>query len=325
VTAVFTKSIKSIVALIAAGVAIQATAAILNPPLMPLWTSLGSLLPALGAILGLGALHRVRSEVQSLGKDVGRLRKQGPGAPITGTRGPIFGHLARPINSLATQLAKPDPQARAHRQMIMDALRLVISGQPYETLDHIQRLGEMSGELARLAGLPREESELLRLAAPLHDLGMVGIPEEVRDKKGQFTPADARIMEKHTELGYRLLRKLEGPVCRAAAIIALEHHERWDGKGYPNRRSGDQLHVFSRIVAIVDMFDAMQSCRVHREAQSREKVLGIMRTQRGYHFDPQLLDIFMANLPVFFGILEAHGQMPELTGSDLEKRDACLI
>jgi len=188
-----------------------------------------------------------------------------------------------------------------------------------ETGMHIQRVSEMSKELARLAGLPEEKCELLRHAAPLHDVGKIGIPDRILLKPGKLERSEMEVMQLHTELGGKILSDGESyPVLKAGQIIAMQHHEKWDGSGYPRGLSGENIHIYGRIVMVVDIFDALTSDRPYKRAFSLEKTLQIMREGGGVFFDPDLLSLFLENLHIFTGIKEEYSDGGDGSPSVLE-------
>jgi CHASE2 domain-containing sensor protein len=162
---------------------------------------------------------------------------------------------------------------------------------------HVSRIGVLAEQLALALGMPDDEAELLRHAAPLHDVGKVGIPDRILLKPGALEPDEWLVMQSHTLIGARILSGSDSRVVQLAEEIALTHHERWDGGGYPNRLRGEQIPLCGRIVAVVDVFDALRSERPYKPAWSLEDTLDELRRQRGRHFDPRVLDAFLAILP----------------------------
>lgn len=176
-----------------------------------------------------------------------------------------------------------------------------------ETGGHIKRMSHYSKLLASLCGLNEEECELVLYAAPLHDIGKVGIPDKILLKPGKFEGNEFEIMKQHTLLGAKILEGTEQyPVLKAGQIIACEHHEKWDGSGYPRGIKGEEIHLYARIIAIADVFDALSSKRVYKEAMPLEKVLSIMKKDAGTHFDPNLIELFLNNLDQFLEIKEEY-------------------
>ena len=166
-----------------------------------------------------------------------------------------------------------------------------------ETGAHIRRTGLYSELLAASAGWDAERVDQLRLAAPMHDVGKIGIPDAILRKPGPLTPEDTALMRTHAALGANLLSGSASPLLRMAQEIAMYHHERWDGTGYPFGIAGPRIPEAARIVAIVDVYDALSHDRVYRKELPEGEVLEMMRRGRGTHFDPRLLDIFLSLLP----------------------------
>ncbi len=176
-----------------------------------------------------------------------------------------------------------------------------------ETGGHIKRMSYYSELLAQLYGLNKEECELILYAAPLHDIGKVGIPDKILLKPGRFEENEFEIMKLHSSIGAKMLEGSdEYPVLKAGSIIALDHHEKWDGSGYPNAKKGEDIHLYARIVAIADVFDALSSKRCYKEPMPLDRVLEIMKEDAGTHFDSQLIELFLDNLDQFLKIKERY-------------------
>jgi putative two-component system response regulator len=187
-----------------------------------------------------------------------------------------------------------------HRLVMASACR------DQETGAHIRRTGLLSECLALAAGWSEAEAEQLRMAAPMHDVGKIGIPDAILCKRGTFTDGEFNIMKRHTLIGARMLAGSNSAVLQLAEKVALSHHERWDGDGYPHRLSGEQIPEAARILTIVDVYDAISHDRVYRPAMPEHVILEIMRRGIGTHFDPQLLALFLANYEQIRGISEAN-------------------
>lgn len=166
-----------------------------------------------------------------------------------------------------------------------------------ETGAHIRRIGLYSFEMAQSLGWPRELSERLRLAAPMHDVGKIGIPDEILRKPGKFTSEEFEIMKKHTEIGARILNGSEVPLLQMAKEVAYGHHERYDGSGYPRGLAADEIPESCLIVAVVDVYDALVHDRVYRPALSEQEALEIMTAGDGEHFGDRIFDCFRDLLP----------------------------
>jgi len=180
----------------------------------------------------------------------------------------------------------------------------------YRDLDtgmHIRRASEMARALAEIAGLPEQECENLCHAAPLHDVGKIGIPDAILLKPATLESAEFETMKTHTEIGGKILAD-SGlyPILTVGQIVATQHHEKWDGSGYPAGLSGTGIHIYGRIVSIVDVFDALTSERPFKKAFPLEEAVNFMIGKRGKFFDPDLLDLFLAHLERFTRIKELY-------------------
>lgn len=185
-------------------------------------------------------------------------------------------------------------------------LSMAVETRDQETGDHIERMGRYCALLAQKLGWSQERCELLRIAAPLHDVGKIAIPDAILLKPGKLSPAERAEIEKHAEIGHEILSGSDSPLLDLAARIALSHHEHWDGNGYPNGLIGEEIPVEGRMAAIADVFDALTSDRVYRPAMPVEKALSIMSEGRGAHFDPSLLDAFFDSIVEVLLIRDGH-------------------
>ncbi len=174
-----------------------------------------------------------------------------------------------------------------------------------ETAQHTMRMSHYCQLLARKSGLREKECEQIRLASPLHDIGKIGISDTILLKPGRLTDAEFRIIQLHPEIGYRILSEAKSELLRLGASIAYTHHEKFDGTGYPRKLRGKEIPIEGRIAAICDVFDALTTNRVYKDAIPVEQALAILREGRGKHFDPELLDIFLANIDAILHIREA--------------------
>jgi putative two-component system response regulator len=172
-------------------------------------------------------------------------------------------------------------------------LSMAVEFRDEDTGAHIERIGRLSAQLAEELGLDPAFCNRLSYASPLHDVGKVAIPDAILLKPGPLTPSERAIVETHAEEGHRLLSRSSSSILDLAASIALAHHEKWDGSGYPRGLTGEEIPIEGRIVAVTDVFDALTSDRVYRKAYSKDEAIAMMKSQRGRHFDPILLDAFM--------------------------------
>lgn len=171
-----------------------------------------------------------------------------------------------------------------------------------ETGNHVKRVAEYSKLLALYYGLSENEAEMLKQASPMHDIGKVAIPDAILNKPGRFDEKERKIMNTHAQLGYDMLKKSNRPLLKMAATVAYEHHEKWDGSGYPQGKSGENIHIYGRITALADVFDALGSDRVYKKAWDDEKIFNLFKEEKGKHFDPKLVDIFFNKLDEFLKI-----------------------
>jgi len=171
-----------------------------------------------------------------------------------------------------------------------------------ETGQHVRRVAEYSKLFALLLGIPEFKAEILKQASPMHDIGKVAIFDSILNKPGKLTPEEFEIMKTHAQLGYEMLESSNRAILKVAAIVSHEHHERWDGKGYPNGLKGKNIHVYGRITAVADVFDALGSNRIYKKAWSDEKIFSFFKDQSGKHFDPEIIEVFFENLSDFMKI-----------------------
>ncbi len=171
-----------------------------------------------------------------------------------------------------------------------------------ETGMHVKRVAEYSYLLALYYGLDKEEAEILKQASPMHDIGKIGIPDDILNKPAKFTFEEFELMKSHSLLGYDMLKGSDKSILKVAAIVAHEHHEKYDGSGYPGGLKGEDIHVYGRITAIADVFDALGSDRCYKKAWDDERIFNLFKEEKGKHFEPKLVDIFFENLSEFIKI-----------------------
>ena len=166
-----------------------------------------------------------------------------------------------------------------------------------DTGEHLKRVGELCVALARLCGLSIEQQELIRRSSPLHDIGKIGIPDRILLKPGKLSADEYEVMKRHTIIGHELLKDARSIYLIDGAQVALTHHEKWDGTGYPSQLSGEEIPLSGRIVGLVDVFDALTSHRSYKEIWSAEDARDYIIAERGRHFDPRLVDLFEQHFP----------------------------
>ncbi|MFN7641052.1 MAG: HD domain-containing phosphohydrolase [bacterium] len=197
---------------------------------------------------------------------------------------------------LAEEVLKATEEiARREHETIVRLSRAAEFRDP-ETGDHIQRMAHYSWMIAVRMGLPLDKQQLILDAAPMHDVGKVGIPDHILLKPGELTDEELTVMKQHPVIGHSILAGSSSPLLQMAADIALSHHEKFDGSGYPLGKKGEDIPIVGRIVAVADVFDALTSARPYKPAWEMERALNFMREQRGRHFDPDCVDIFLGQL-----------------------------
>ena len=185
-------------------------------------------------------------------------------------------------------------------QSYRDAIFMLGEAGHYNDQDtgvHIWRMAAYAGALATASGLNADVCHQIELSAPMHDTGKIGIPHEILNKPGKLDAVEREIMKTHSQIGYDILSKSDAPIFRMASEIALRHHERYDGSGYPGGLAGDSIPESARIVALADVFDALSMKRPYKEAWPLDKVLQTIQEHAGSHFEPRLVDIFISILP----------------------------
>jgi len=171
-----------------------------------------------------------------------------------------------------------------------------------DTGKHIERMTQYSLLIAEELGLPEDKCNIIQHAAPMHDIGKIGIPDHVLLKQGKLSPSEWEAMKTHAQIGYNILRDSSSKYLQAGAIIALNHHEHFDGKGYPANRAGADIPIEARLVAVSDVFDALMSERPYKSAWTLDQSLDHLKQERGKHFDPDCIDAFFNQLPNIIAI-----------------------
>jgi putative two-component system response regulator len=198
---------------------------------------------------------------------------------------------------------------QAHEETIR---RLVVASRcrEAEAGAHVRRTGLTSAVLARAAGWSSTDCDRILMAALMRDIGKIGIPDAILRKPGRLTPDEFDVMKRHATIGARMLEGSSSPILQLACEIAQNHHERWDGSGYPRGLRGDAIPESARILAIVDVYDAVTHDRIYRPALPEDEVFEILRSGNGSHFDPALLALFVSNLEQIRDLAEAHPNRP---------------
>jgi len=205
----------------------------------------------------------------------------------------LYQELRRDNRDLEARVAERTQQLERAHVEVLERLAQAAEVRDDETGDHTRRVGALAASLAAVLGHAPEWVEMLRQAAPLHDLGKIGIPDAMLRKPGPLSPEERRVMETHAALGARILAHGWSPLVRMAERVAWAHHERWDGTGYPRGLAGAEIPLEARIVAVADVFDALTRHRPYRPGWSEEEALDEIRRGAGSHFDPEIVRAFL--------------------------------
>jgi CHASE1-domain containing sensor protein len=225
--------------------------------------------------------------------------------------------------ALETKVHERTEELRLAQEEIIQRLVSASLWRDEETGMHIRRTGLICEALAKAAGWSAAEAEIIRQAAPMHDVGKIGIPDAILRKPGRLTPAEFNVIKTHTLIGAEMLSDSNAPMLQMAREIALYHHEFWNGKGYPMGLSGQQIPEAARIMAIVDVYDALTHDRVYRKAMSEEAATELMVGESGTHFDPSLMALFVTMLPEISKLADEY---PDGISNDLKlARDFAAI
>lgn len=200
---------------------------------------------------------------------------------------------------------------RAHQEVLLKLARAA-DFRDDDTGVHMVRIGYLAEALALALGQPAAWARMLRCAAPMHDVGKIGIPDAILKKPGGYTPEERQVMNQHPQMGADILGRSRVPLFQLAAEVALTHHERWDGSGYPGGLCGDAIPLSGRIVAVVDYFDALTMDRCYRKAFADDVALRMLTEQRGVAFDPWVVDTFVAHAA---GLIELRERINRQTPS----------
>jgi putative two-component system response regulator len=208
------------------------------------------------------------------------------------------------LRQAVARLEGKEQELQLSREETIHRLARAAEFRDQETGRHVERVSRYSALIAKRLGLEDERVELLRLAAPLHDIGKIAIPDRILLKPSSLTADERRVMETHAETGYHMLADSGQELLELAAVVALTHHERIDGEGYPRKLQGAAIPLPGRIVAVADVFDALTSDRVYRPALEIDETVRVLRAGRGTQFDETVLDVFLDSLPAALAIKE---------------------
>jgi PAS domain S-box-containing protein len=220
--------------------------------------------------------------------------------PIKNSKDEILEYMS--IRQDITELVLLHEEIEATQREIVYKMGEIGETRSKETGNHVKRVATYSKLLAQLYGLSNEEADILFTASPMHDIGKVGIPDAVLNKPARLNEDEWKIMKTHAIIGYNILKTSKRKVLQAAAVVARDHHEKWDGTGYPKKRKAEDIHIFGRITAVADVFDALGSDRCYKKAWDDEKIIQLFKEERGKHFEPKLVDLFLENIDSFYAI-----------------------
>ncbi|RXJ83028.1 response regulator receiver protein [Arcobacter cloacae] len=224
--------------------------------------------------------------------------------PIINLNGEILEYMS--IRKEITDVIELHKEIEDTQREIIYKMGEIGESRSNETGNHVKRVANYSKLLATLYGLDEKECDILFTASPMHDIGKVGIPDSILNKPGKLDENEWKIMRKHCVIGYNILKNSKREILKAAAIVAMTHHEKWDGTGYPKGLKGEEIHIYGRITAIADVFDALGSHRCYKKAWEDEKVFELLRNEKSKHFDPKLVDLFFENLDKFIEIRDRY-------------------
>jgi len=211
-------------------------------------------------------------------------------------------------NQVLTRIAevyKLNEEIKATQREVVFTMGAIGESRSKETGAHVKRVAQYSKMLALYYGLSNEEADILKEASPMHDIGKVAIPDHILNKPAKFNETEWKTIQTHTTLGYEMLKNSKRELLKVAASVAHEHHEKWDGTGYPRGLKGKDISIYGRITALADVFDALGSDRVYKKAWSDEDIFKLLKDEKGKHFEPKLVDIFFDNLDEFLKVRDS--------------------
>jgi len=215
-------------------------------------------------------------------------------------------HLEEKVEEGISEIKGLNVEIEETQKEVVFTMGAIGESRSKETGNHVKRVAEYSKILALAYGMDEDEAEMLKQASPMHDIGKVAIPDAILNKPGRFNEEEFEHMKLHAELGYEMLRHSSRSLLKAAATVAYEHHEKWAGGGYPRNIQGKDIHIYGRITAIADVFDALGSDRCYKNAWDDEKIFKLFKEERGKQFDPQLIDLFFENLDAILDVRDRY-------------------
>ena len=197
-------------------------------------------------------------------------------------------------------------EVKATLREVIFTMGTICESRSKETGNHVKRVALYSKILAKGYGMKKEEITLLREASPMHDIGKIAIPDAILNKEGKLTDEERVIMNTHSSLGYEMLKHSERKLLKVSATIAYEHHEKYDGTGYPRGIKGEEISIYARITTLADVFDALGSERCYKKSWDDKRIFEMIKNESGKQFDPKLVSIFFNNIEEFLAVRESH-------------------
>jgi len=211
-------------------------------------------------------------------------------------------HLEEKVEEGLSEIKSLNKEIEDTQKEVVFTMGAIVESRSKETGYHVRRVAEYSKLIALYYCMSAEDAEKLKQASPMHDIGKIAIPDSILNKPGKLTDDEFEHMKRHSQLGFDMLKNSNRPLIKLAASIAYEHHERWDGKGYPNKLIAEEISVVGRITAVADVFDALGSDRCYKKAWPLEKILVLFTEGKSKQFDPDMVDILLNNIEEFIVI-----------------------
>jgi putative two-component system response regulator len=221
-----------------------------------------------------------------------------PISPIV-LKGRVRAHLAlyNQQRQLAKSVNEKTKELLEARLEIIRKLGIAAEYKDNETGNHVVRMSKFCYNIAEAYGFDEQKRDLFLHTSPMHDIGKIGIPDRILQKPGRLNPEEWEIMKQHCEIGAKIIGTPESDLMLTSRIVALQHHEKWDGTGYPNGLRGEEIHIYARIVSIADVFDALVSERPYKQAWEVDEAVEYIRNEAGRQFDPEVVDAFIDAMP----------------------------
>lgn len=235
------------------------------------------------------------------------LKKDGTAYWVDASISPIYDEKGRLIEYIAirrdiTDIILLNEEIKETQRELIYRMGEAVESRSKESGHHVQRVAHYSRLLAQLIGLNDEECEIIFTASTMHDIGKISTPDSILLKAGKLTDDEWSVMKAHAETGYKILKGSTHPLLKVAATVAYEHHEHYNGNGYPRGINGEKISIYGRIVAVADVFDALATDRIYKKAWSLDEIVTYLKAQSGKQFDPELIELFVSKLDQFIEI-----------------------